>query len=428
MAVYLICYAAGFLLAHFGHFLLSGAALMGAAVWLYISDYRKSGSLIHLRGIFSLAWVGGQGISCLKLSRLQGPWSVMTWLCFLAAFAGFYLTFEYLTWRYPGRRGPRREGPRWNYFRDAEGRIFISMAVILTVSVLCFILEAAVLGYVPFFLRGVPHAYSEFHITGVHYFTVSCVLVPALSVIYLYSNQGRSPGKCRAVLAMDVVAVLIPILCVSRFQLILGVALAVLTYMAMDSRVPVWYGLAAAAALVPFYIILTIARSHDVEYLNGIFEMKNAAMPIFITQPYMYVANNYDNFNCLVENLAGHTFGLKMLFPLWALTGLKFLKPELVNFQIFVNKEELTTLTLFYDAYYDFGIAGVLLLSCVLGALAWYLMGLLKKMRNPVGYLFYAQIAMYFALSFFTTWFSNPTTWFWFVLTGIAALFVGRYL
>ena len=428
MAVYLICYAAGFLLAHFGHFLLSGAVLMGAAVWLYISDYRKSGSLIHLRGIFSLAWVGGQGISCLKLSRLQGPWSVMTWLCFLAAFAGFYLTFEYLAWRYPGRRGPRREGPRWNYFRDAEGRIFISMAVILTVSVLCFILEAAVLGYVPFFLRGVPHAYSEFHITGVHYFTVSCVLVPALSVIYLYSNQGRSPGKCRAVLAMDVVAVLIPILCVSRFQLILGVALAVLTYMAMDSRVPVWYGLAAAAALVPFYIILTIARSHDVEYLNGIFEMKNAAMPIFITQPYMYVANNYDNFNCLVENLAGHTFGLKMLFPLWALTGLKFLKPELVNFQIFVNKEELTTLTLFYDAYYDFGIAGVLLLSCVLGALAWYLMGLLKKMRNPVGYLFYAQIAMYFALSFFTTWFSNPTTWFWFVLTGIAALFVGRYL
>ena len=55
-------------------------------------------------------------------------------------------------------------------------------------------------------------------------------------------------------------------------------------------------------------------------------------------------------------------------------------------------------------------------------------MGLLKKMRNPVGYLFYAQIAMYFALSFFTTWFSNPTTWFWFVLTGIVALFVGRYL
>ena len=70
----------------------------------------------------------------------------------------------------------------------------------------------------------------------------------------------------------------------------------------------------------------------------------------------------------------------------------------------------------------------MLLFSCLLGALAWYLMGLLKKMRNPVGYLFYAQIAMYFALSFFTTWFSNPTTWFWFVLTGIVALFVGRYL
>lgn len=149
-------------------------------------------------------------------------------------------------------------------------------------------------------------------------------------------------------------------------------------------------------------------------------------MPIFITQPYMYIANNYDNFNCLVEQLPAHTFGLKMLFPLWALTGLKFLRPELVNFPFYLTKEELTTVTLFYDAYYDFGIIGVLLFSCALGALAWYLTGLMRNLKNPVGYVFYAQVAMYFALAFFTTWFGNPTTWFWFALTGLAALFVGR--
>ena len=45
-------------------------------------------------------------------------------------------------------------------------------------------------------------------------------------------------------------------------------------------------------------------------YLNGIFEMKNAATPIFITQPYMYIANNYDNFDCLV-GASGPFYGTK---------------------------------------------------------------------------------------------------------------------
>ena len=38
-------------------------------------------------------------------------------------------------------------------------------------------------------------------------------------------------------------------------------------------------------------------------------------------------------------------------------------------------------------------------------------------MRNPVGFLFYAQLAVYLMLSFFTTWFSNPTTWFYLAVT-----------
>ena len=44
-----------------------------------------------------------------------------------------------------------------------------------------------------------------------------------------------------------------------------------------------------------------------------------------------YIANNYDNFNCLVEQLPNHSLGIKGMFPLWALTGLKFLKPELIQ-------------------------------------------------------------------------------------------------
>ena len=257
------------------------------------------------------------------------------------------------------------------------------------------------------------------------------MLVPGLSVIFFHSNGGRDRLRTGILIGADIIAVLIPILCVSRFQLILAAALAVITYLMMDIHIDPLQMIISAAVLfvglLAAYIILTIARSHDVEYLNGIFEMKNSRTPIFVTQPYMYIANNYDNFDCMVRAMASgysHSFGLKMLFPLWALTGLKFLVPSLTAFPLFTTKEELTTVTLFYDAYYDFGILGVVLLGCVLGLLAWYLTDMVKHIRNPIGYLLYAQIAVYFGLSFFTTWFSNPTTWFYLAVTGAAAVYV----
>ena len=435
MIVYLICYLASFLLARGGHFYLSGLCLMGAAIFLYVQDLKRTGNCIHLRGVFALAWVGGQGVSCLKLSRLAQDWTFLTWLCFLAAFVSFYFVFEIFEKRgrdnYNSYASRWKGQKRWHDFRACEEPVFICALAVTAVSLFCFILEAVVLGYVPFFLRGVPHAYSYFHITGVHYFTVSCVLVPALSVIFFHSNGGRDRLRTGILIGADVIAVLIPILCVSRFQLILAAALAVITYLMMDIHIDPLQMIISAAALfiglLTAYIILTIARSHDVEYLNGIFEMKNSRTPIFITQPYMYIANNYDNFDCLVRAMASgcsHSFGLKMLFPLWALTGLKFLIPSLTAFPLFTTKEELTTVTLFYDAYYDFGILGVVLLGCLLGFLAWYLTDMVKHIRNPIGYLLYAQIAVYFGLSFFTTWFSNPATWFYLVLTGAAAVYV----
>ncbi|PNV63713.1 oligosaccharide repeat unit polymerase [Clostridium sp. chh4-2] len=421
MIVYLICFVASFILSRSGHYYMSGAALMAAALFLYALDYRRTGNLIHLRALFSLFWVGGQGVSCLKLSSLQTDWAFETWACFFVAFAGFWITFEILDRK-------KRRYREWITYRNhtmrARAATFDCMVGITVLSLTAFVVEAVVLGYVPFFLRGVPHAYSEFHITGVHYFTVSCVLVPALTVIYFMGERGRvDRKKCAAIWIMTAVSLIIPILCVSRFQLILAVLLAVFTYISIQGRFRLIHGVILVLMMVPLYVMLTIARSHDVTYLNGIFEMKNSSTPIFITQPYMYIANNYENFNCLVEQLPAHSLGLKMLFPVWALTGLKFLIPSLVNFPIYVDKVELTTVTLFYDSYYDFGILGVLLFSCLLGLVAFQLMKALPRMKNPAGYLLYSQIAAYMMLSFFTTWFSNPATWFYLAATAAIALY-----
>ena len=432
MAVYGGCYAAAFLLDRAGLCWPAGFCLMGAALWLYISDYRRSGCLVHLRGLFSLFWIGGQGVACLKLSRLQVPWSPITWICFFLACSVFYLTFAWLSGEI-SLGGKRGRNPAWPAARTQGGKplggvsgagLFECLMGVTAVSLAAFCFEAWYLGYIPFLVRGVPHAYSYFHVTGVHYFTVSCVLAPALGVLFFVTDRGRS-GQAKRLLAAAAVliALAIPILCVSRFQLILAVALAVFVYILWEGSFPLAWGAGLAVLMVAAYAVLTVARSHDVAYLNGIFEMKNESTPIFITQPYMYIANNYENFNYLVEHLEQFAWGMRSLFPLWALTGLKFVMPSLANYPILVNKEELTTVTLFYDAYYDFGAAGVILLSGILGAVSFLLMRKLSRMQNPVDYLFYAQIGVYLSLSFFTTWFSNPTTWFYLAVTAALWLY-----
>lgn len=421
IGIYLICYVASYLTARFGYYYLSGAFLAGAACYLYWNDYRKSKNIIHLRGLFCLFWVGGQGLSCLKLSHLQTDWTLTAWICMALAVVGFWVVFEILVRLYGS--GHDSYG-RWRSYSGNPKPVFHMICAVTAISLLAFGAEALVLGYVPLFVRGVPHAYSEFHLTGIHYLTVSCVLVPALSVLFFHMNRGRGSERVMAgVLVMTLISLLIPMLCVSRFQFVFAVLLAVFTYIALQKSIHPLYVAGVFVVLIPVYLILTVARSHDVAYLNGIFEMKYEQMPIFITQPYMYIANNYDNFNCLTEALPEHSLGMRSLFPLWALTGMKFFFPQLVNYPIYVNKEELTTLTLIYDAFYDFGVVGVLLFSCLLGAAAYLLVVKLREMRNPLGYLFYAQIGAYLMLSFFTTWFSNPTTWFYLILTGLMAVY-----
>lgn len=83
----------------------AGLCLLGAALWLYYEDYRRSGNALHLRALFALSFVGGQGLAALRLSRLSQDWNAMTWLSFLAAFSGFYAVFWYLE---------GGSGARWN--------------------------------------------------------------------------------------------------------------------------------------------------------------------------------------------------------------------------------------------------------------------------------------------------------------------------
>ena len=577
-----VIFSMSFALSRMGMYAASGILLMAAAV-IFASYYCiKDGRRINPPAVFSISWMGGIGISCLKLSYLETDWETLTWISLFAAYAAFITGYKLAVNAnskifektknksslksdavpdscdgsdYPASavsqhiicRQKKASGEFYTYNEAHRRALYIMMNAIAVISLISLIAEVYILGYIPLFTTDTPHAYSYFHVSGLHYFTISCCLLPALGTLCLWEelmhedfspeeiktefesgvgkfdskagkcvrnlsaaqNQkaekseecpaiikkvtGLNAGKKADIFICMSIGVLIPILLVSRYQLFFGILLAgycilILNRMRFSIKLNIRSVLAAGVVcfiLVMLYVFITIERAHSVEYLNGIFEMKNVRLPIFVSQPYIYIANNFDNFNCLVKELPEHTKGLRMCFPFIALTGLKFLKPELAAFPIYITKEELTTVTLIYDSYYDFGLIGVIVFCLIVGAAAAFIewavfdstvssctassdadsaaktdIGCVAKTdascaakmdadyekrtahtdmtaknlqkeskssvqtgeKNPFYILLYAEALIYMSLAFFTTWLSNPTTWFLFGVTVIGLL------
>ena len=150
-------------------------------------------------------------------------------------------------------------------------------------------------------------------------------------------------------------------------------------------------------------------------YLNDIFDMKNKNMPIYITQPYMYLTEGFENLNYMIEKLTNFTFGKRTFKPLFTLTFMDKLFYFDFIYEQFILKTELTNMTIFYDAYFDFAYAGVLALAVILGYVSARLQIYIKTednkynidmYNNPIGLLFYVLVAYYLIMSFFQPFFS----------------------
>lgn len=399
----------------------SGIILIVEAVYLYVHWVRESGSFVELRALFTLAWVGGQGISCLKLSTLQDTWSYITWLSFFVIYIAFGIGYEW------GRKYSRVEGKEPEKNKKKANRLFRCIMFLLVVSAGCFVIEIIRIGYIPVF-SDEPYSYSYFRMSALHYLhycAISCILIPGLTVLWKKIDSEESKWRNGAIIIANIVAFAVPFLYVSRFQFLFEIGVAAVIYILVNKNMRKSTLVLLSLVVCAAYVVITLSQKRDAIYLNNVFKMKYTHMPVFLTQPYIYIANNYDNFDCLVKNLPKFSYGLRMLFPFVSLTGLKFVMPNLVLATVYLTSTELTTFTMFYDAYYDFGVIGVFVIALLIGVVAKVIIDIIKKSDNPVVYLIYGQIAVYLALAFFTTWFSSPATWFWLIITGMIYCYVG---
>ncbi|MBQ6679247.1 MAG: oligosaccharide repeat unit polymerase [Lachnospiraceae bacterium] len=432
LSAVLLFFPAAFLAAETPVFSCALFFIMALSQCIFI--YLERRSIVDLTLLFSASWLSGIALSVLKLSKLQHPWGVKMWAAVGIAYFGLHLMrdlFDHFMKKREKAAEENMEEKAAPLFSEAEARrILEAVGIVLVLGLLSFGLEAVKFRFELPILSKKPHMYSEFHITGVHYFVVSVIFIPMLSFLYLYGRKPKA-GTLIFLFIANMAAFVIPVLILSKYQLMITILMPfILLFLTASKKMRRKLYLMLPiliAVLAAVFLFLVLRRHYPKNYLVKLFCFKDPEKPVWFQYIYMYIVNNFENLNLLTENLQSFSFGIRGLFPLFALTGTKFLPAvqQLMTVEQYLTVQELTTVSMIYDAYGDFGLPGVFVLSSLLGIVISYLSVLIRR-RRMLGYLLYAQFGIYMLLSFFTTWFSNPTVWFYFIASFVIALYVTR--
>lgn len=439
--------------------------------------------IINVISIFTIGFLLPFIISFLKLSKLSSDYDIRTIILVIGSYLSFYFGAKYVgahsttvrLWRVrpnnvgaASRRSRKQNASPTNKKKEAKCfpynitciKIIIFIGIISFVS---FLIEFMILKFIPLLSLGTPHAYSTFHVFGLHYITTLFFMMPAMAVLNYYVERGSqhhgaplasSPvrgkrGSHSSPLASSLVlifvsfayAILMSLLLVSRALLIMTVVLAGIAYLVMIGKPtkavgahrvrPYGRGLtvgtihwivphpyiifvAVFVVFVLLYIVITYFRSHSVEYLNGIFEMKENT-PIFITQPYMYLTQGFENLNYLVINNERLTFGRRTLNPLFSLLRTKVYFPLVTEAPFYQIKLELTSKPIIYDLYYDFSFLGTCIIMFFIGFITKRIENKAYKENNIYYILFFSLICYYLLFSFFQSYLSMLDVWFYLI-------------
>ena len=412
---------------------MSSAVLFSVTALQAVLFYRESRKLLDLRLWFCIAWLGAISLTALNLSEHQLTWIPKMWFTvggfyFLTA-AAFDIAALFLDGRELVFFKKRAEKPLPSDKMVCD-RMFTALLILFGLIMVSFLTECVVFHFEIPILSDKPHAYTEFHISGIHYLVVSTPFVHALSVWILMKGK---PGKGRktALLVMNILAFLIPVMILSKIQLFFELFLPFAVWFLLKKKWSRKKTFIIMGSLLAVFLAGTVAfmflRKYPDDYLQGIFRFRKRETSLPFQYVYVYVTMNFENLYRLMISLTRFSYGARMAFPFLWVSCLRFLpsvQPLLAN-EVYTVCPELNTLTLIYDAYGDFGAAGVYVFGIVLGIVLYLVTAQLKKGRAG-GTLLYCQMLIYMGLSFFSTWFQTVFVWFYFGITLVVSLWCYR--
>jgi oligosaccharide repeat unit polymerase len=365
--------------------------------------------------VFGFTWSTVFALTNLKFSGLQSDWTLLQWTYALMGPISF-LTGLFVTYVMNMRSKLLPVSEIRNTLRRQKvhhARLFYLILVVYLTYLVGYAVIFLVKGNVPFFAANPGAARTSFSIFGFGLFLHHVPVVVFFSLVYLLVAHGER-WKRFVVKMVILTSILTYALLLQRYHLIMitVMAFAFLYYATRYIRFSTTMLFAATGLLV----IYSIATARVGQFLQlALYKSSLMRFPpeyAVLTEPYMYVVMNIENFVHAVTRLEQHTFGYYTFNFLLALTGLKH---WIQNYFGIVDTPFLfsgyNTYTIFWTFFRDFGVIGISIVPLILGLVTGSVYYAMR--HNPsIGLLsVYSIIVFLMALSFFI----NLLGYLWFV-------------
>lgn len=384
------------------------AVFLGLILFTYIVVIilnRKKVDLLNPSVIFTLLILATYFVSSLRLSLLQSEYPIWFTLLLFCMIIMFYL------------------GDKTASLFKLPKTIKTPAYSKTTMSIVLFVLWLAIVVSFLMMVRllGAPPAISK--IDRAEYFVSGwgtvVILQSSFFGLLLYDRYNKNSAKSLFWLYFPSILI-IALLLSNKFQLIYMLVLFLVAYNTYKKRISVGTLLKASGIIVLLFILLfefVYKEMYGVS-LWAMYDGYKIILPDslkFLTQPYLYVAFNYENLYQFLTHETHHLYGLKTFGPILEIFQLQQFYPEnivsyLGEWQNLLKVKSMTTGTMFEDFAQDGGITWMFVLTYLSGAWSGISYKLFKRNQNFANFFMYSATTVAIFMAFFSNVFTSKVT------------------
>lgn len=351
-----------------------------------ITLFKKGTDVFSPARLFVIIWSLAIGLADLKLSRYQIVWTSYSWtmlgISLFSMLTGMFVVYVINLDKPLMKIGTIRESLN-NYPLDSK-KLFRYTNFLFVAYVISYIISWVVIGYIPIFTAKPDLARTTWGIFGFGLFIQS---IPALLyLIILYFLLAKKQKAKKVILAfIFFISFVTYLLLLQRYYIVFAL---------LVSTVFMYYGskklktknvliLSVMISLVLYGISSIRLSRYALNFIFYISQMKFSSKYAFLTEPYMYIVMNLENFANAVNKLGEHTYGIFTFDSIFALTGLKHTLNEYLCLPEYpyLLTNTYNTFTMFFIYYWDFGVIGLGIVPFLIGA--FFSTSYFSMRRNP---------------------------------------------
>jgi hypothetical protein len=425
--------------------------LCGFGLYFFAVYFVCDRNWMDIRAVFTGVWLCTIGLAALRLTDYQEQWQTKTWILVSVAYAAFQLGSNlgiHLGSRLYdfGARILRTVKIGSVKLKLNESRLFWCCVITTLVGLVCFLINAAIKGYIPCFSDDTS-AYVTFY-TKFHVFAVASTAAGGLCYYTLVTQKLPAIRKIILVLCMAYLVVLFPILVLSRGTFVVAALSLTIAIFYLHKRKLIVLTL-CLASILGVYILMSDMRGYSDKELDNFFEPSDIVIvappdtappdvgtedPVpptdevtFSLSPkaafiYTYLTVSHDNFNEAVQNATVFAHGTKQLTPFNVILRSDWINAHNGSVPIYLVREHLNTTNLIGDFYYDFAGCGVGLCMLFWALIFGIMQSFCTHGKGPFALLTLGYAMTPVAYCFFSTWLSTFSQWLFWGVTLLLAI------